>query len=198
VDRGAIGGTTDTITNLSIATNNGSFTDSDLFKFTLDVTRNATITVSPFGPTYLEGPQGGPVSSFNAQAQMDLQVQLFAADGSTILGTANATGVGASEVLTMTGVSAESYYIKVSPAPGATDHSQMYMLCNAVSGAAVVSTSVALNSTNDLVITDSATVGRSTISTSSPTPGRAGSSSVTRSISLAPRSPAPPATQPTR
>jgi hypothetical protein len=160
-NRGALGDVTDLINNASVATLN----DADYYKFTLGSTKNASITLSPFGPTYQQGPQGGTPAAFDAKAQMDLQLQMLGSNGSTVLGTANAAGVGADESLSLSNLAAGTYYLKVLPAAGAADSAQMYTLSTLISGTATpppvtTTTSVALDGSGRLTVTDTATSGK--------------------------------------
>ena len=145
-------GAVDSISNISLSTTS----DIDYYKLTLGSTSSANFSLTPTGPTYLQGPQGGATSSFNAAAQMDLQFQVLSANGTTVLGTANANGIGGSEVLSLSNLAAGTYYLKVLPAAGATDSAQVYTLSTNVSGAAATpTTTVALDGSNNLTITDS-------------------------------------------
>jgi hypothetical protein len=145
-------GGSDTISNVSLSTTS----DVDLYKFTLGSTASGNFSLTPTGPTYLQGPQGGATSSFNAAAQMDLQFQVLSSNGTTVLGTANANGVGGAESLSLSNLAAGTYYLKVLPAVGATDSAQMYTLSTTISGPAAPTTTVALDGSNNLTITDSA------------------------------------------
>jgi hypothetical protein len=155
VNRGTIT-SSDTISNVSLATTS----DLDYYKFTLGSSQNTTITLAPAGPTYLQGPQNGTVSSFNASAQMDLQLQVLSSNGTTVLSTANATSVGGSEIVSLSGLSAGTYFIKVMPASGATDNAQMYTLTTNVGAPVATSTAVAIDTSGNLTITDTATGGK--------------------------------------
>lgn len=84
------------------------------------------ITLTPVGPTYNEGPQGGSQSPFNAAAQSDLTLALFAPDGLTQLAFANNAGLGGAEFLSNLLVLTGDYFIRVA---GLTqDRIQMYRL----------------------------------------------------------------------
>ena len=83
-------------------------------------------TLTPLGPSYFEGPQGGSQSRIDSAAVSDLTLAIFATDGTTPLETANLTGLG--EIESLMGVSlpaAGEYYARVT---GTTDVTQMYQL----------------------------------------------------------------------
>jgi len=144
----------DALTNLSLSTTS----DVDYYKFTIATAKDVAVNVSPFGPTYLQGPQGGAVASFNASAQIDLEAQLIAADGTTVLWTANSTGLGGSEAFDFPNEPAGTYYIKVSAVSGAAQTAQMYNLTTTINE--VRSTTVALDGNQNLIITDATPGGK--------------------------------------
>jgi hypothetical protein len=133
VDRGTLADGTNTVSMVSIA----NTSDQDYFKFNIPSNKPVRVTVSPQGFTYLQGPQGGTTTSFNAKAQMDLQFQLIASDGTTVLQTVNATTAGNDESFTNVNLPAGTYYVRVTPAPGAANSAQMYNLTTLVGQAAV-------------------------------------------------------------
>jgi hypothetical protein len=133
VDRGTLADGADVVNMVSMSTLN----DQDYYKFTIPSNRPTRVTVSPLGTTYLQGPQNGQTSSFNAKAQMDLQFQLLASDGATVLQTVNSTTVGNDESFTNLNMPAGTYYVRVLPAPGAANSAQMYSLTTLVGQAAV-------------------------------------------------------------
>jgi hypothetical protein len=127
-----ISGTNDTLaTDLSIDAN----AEVDWFKFTTTLAASITVTVTPVGSTYDDTQQTGAnpnctLSNFsiNALSIADLNLQVLAPDGTTVLGTAAVNGVGLSETLTsVTLATAGTYFIKVyegnSPA-----ESQLYKI----------------------------------------------------------------------
>lgn len=95
-------------------------TDSDYLKFTITGSKNLTFNVSPFGPTYTQGAQGGATASFNAAAQGDLSITVYDTNGTTVLTTANATGLGGSETASLSNLPAGTYFLKVNIASGLT------------------------------------------------------------------------------
>lgn len=82
----------------------------------------ATITLTPVGTTYSQGPQGGSTANVNALAIHDLQFDLIGTDGTTILATRNSTGAGSAETLTaFTLPSTGRFFVRVSEASTASD-----------------------------------------------------------------------------
>jgi serralysin len=73
--------------------------DVDLFGFSVAPLSEVTLTLTPKGPTYNQGPQNGSTPSFNASALNNLNLQLIAADGTTVLATANTNGLGIAEII---------------------------------------------------------------------------------------------------
>ncbi|MDA1055940.1 MAG: matrixin family metalloprotease, partial [Planctomycetota bacterium] len=123
--------------------------DIDFFAFTLNTAQYVDLTLTPMGPTYLTGGQNSDGSctagtSFDASSQSDLALQLIDSDGVSVLQTASATGLGASEVLADVLLKNGTYFAMVT---GANDAAQMYEL-------SVVGTQAA---TVDITATDSET-----------------------------------------
>ena len=77
--------------------------DSDVDVHSFEVTTErpsvSSITVLPTGRVYMQGPQGGPESSYDSRSTLDLQFQLLDTDGMGVLGSASSTGPGEAEVL---------------------------------------------------------------------------------------------------
>ena len=106
--------------------------DTDVFRFTAVSAATANITLAPVGPTYLEGPQGGVGSSFNASNQSNLILELIDPDGSTVLATSNTGGLGESESIpNQSLVTGGVYYVRVT---GTQDLVQTYQLDVTVTG----------------------------------------------------------------
>ncbi|MEM8681247.1 MAG: matrixin family metalloprotease, partial [Planctomycetota bacterium] len=104
--------------------------DFDFFSFTVNGASELDITVDPVGPTYFQGPQGGGQSSYTPSEFSDLTLQLYDTDGTTLLTTANAGGLGFTEnILDFNVGAAGEYFIRVS---GAQNNVQMYQLDVAV------------------------------------------------------------------
>jgi serralysin len=96
--------------------------DIDVYSFAVSDALEVDITLDPVGPTYMNNS-----SSFDASAQSDLTLQLIGTDGTTVLATANATGVGASELISgFTLPAAGTFFVKITGAT--TDKIQTYQL----------------------------------------------------------------------
>lgn len=115
----SLGNSQSLVNNVSVFT-----ADLDNFKFTISGQRSVGFTLAPVGGTYQQGPQGGSASSFNASAQADLTLRIYSADGSTLLGSANATGSGGIETISGLPLEAGTYILRVS----GTGAAQMYSL----------------------------------------------------------------------
>lgn len=115
-------------TNIPMVTNaSTSPGDDDYYKFTLGASQFVTLTASPVGTTYQQGPQDTGVSSpFNGAQQSDLTLNIYAANGTTLLGSVNATGLGASETLTGLSLAPGTYVVRV--ATTGSGSTQMYKL----------------------------------------------------------------------
>jgi serralysin len=101
-------------------------TETDFFSFNVTDAGSVQVTLTPVGPTYQNGPQGGSQSAFDAQRQSDLTLEIRDAVSGTSLATANATGLGESEVIEFA-VSGPGTYVAI--ASGLTvDAAQMYRL----------------------------------------------------------------------
>ncbi len=100
--------------------------DHDYFKFTVSAGKTVSFTATPEGTTYTQGPQNGTTASFNALAQGNLSLTLYNTNGTTVLQTATANGIGLSETLSNLTLQAGTYYVKVNIAAGGA--AQMYKL----------------------------------------------------------------------
>ncbi|MCA9206225.1 MAG: pre-peptidase C-terminal domain-containing protein, partial [Planctomycetales bacterium] len=74
--------------------------DVDVFSFSVASASTVDLTLTPIGPTYNQGPQGGTQTSFNAAAQGNLNLELLDSNGTTVLALANVNGVGSPEAIT--------------------------------------------------------------------------------------------------
>jgi serralysin len=100
--------------------------DNDYWSFTIDVPSRVDLTLTPLGPTYSEGPQGGTQGLFNTSAQSDLMLRLYNGSGSTLLATANNAGLaGVESLVDMALVSAGTYVVRVT---GSANAAQFYQL----------------------------------------------------------------------
>ena len=115
---------------LTLATNVSTSTDDlDYFEFTLDGNRTLSLSAAPVGGTYSQGPQsGGSVASFDAAAQADLSLNVYAADGTTLIASANLTTLGGAESINGLNLVAGSYVIRVTGISAIAGATQMYAL----------------------------------------------------------------------
>jgi len=98
--------------------------DEDFFKFTVSSNASVTVSVSPVGYTYSQGPQGGSESSFNAAAQSNLSITLYDTNGSTVLTSINDAPAGSVEQLADYNLPGPgTYFIEVN---GNANAAQMY------------------------------------------------------------------------
>jgi serralysin len=105
--------------------------DIDYYSFTVGADSTVDVTLAPLGPTYNQGPQGGTQSSFNGAAQSDLSLAVVDLNGTTVIASANATGLGGSEILVGVGLAdAGQYFVRVT---GANNAAQLYQLDVSVS-----------------------------------------------------------------
>lgn len=115
-------------TNLSV----DSTTDSDFYSFSASQGSQATVTLTPTGSTYLNGPQNPNGSctvgtNFDSLAQSDLAVEIRGQSGANVLGSADANGAGFAETITDVALpeGAGTYFVRTS---GLNDFNQMYDL----------------------------------------------------------------------
>ena len=100
--------------------------DVDYFSFTVGANTELDAVLIPKGPTYNQGPQDGSQSAFNTAAQSNLTLQILDTNGSTILASANNTGIGGTESLNDIGLaSGGTYYVRIT---GAQNAAQLYEL----------------------------------------------------------------------
>ena len=114
----SIGNSARTITVAPTATDFVSIdsqTDTDFYKFTLSEPATATVLLEALGFTYNAGTQGGTEGAFDSKSRSDLKLAVLAADGTTVLGSADATGLGGNETVTVF-VGAGDYYLRVTGA----------------------------------------------------------------------------------
>jgi len=100
----------DAIDFLSIDDNS----DVDFFQFTVNTPGLVNLTLTPLGPTYQEGLQGGVQSPLDTSAQSDLILSVFDRDGTSLLEFANNTGIGmAEEISSLSLDSPGDYYVQI-------------------------------------------------------------------------------------
>ncbi len=101
--------------------------DSDFFSFTVDAAATISLSLTPKGPTYMVGPVGATESSYNAASQSNLSLRLFDKNGSTLLATADNSGIGSGEAINSLSLpAAGTYYVKINGST--TDVIQLYQL----------------------------------------------------------------------
>jgi len=100
--------------------------DTDFLSFTTSAAGLLDVTLTPRGPTYNEGPQGGSQSPFDTSAQSDLTLTLFDTDGSTSLATINVNPAGGTETLVDFDLGqVGTYFVRVT---GSANSAQLYEL----------------------------------------------------------------------
>lgn len=109
--------------------------DLDFFKFSVAETAEVDVVLTPKGPTYQEGPQNGAQNPYPTASFSDLTLQVIDSDGSTVLASIDATGLGSAEVVNdLTLGDAGDYFIRVG---GKQNQVQMYSLSIGVTFTAV-------------------------------------------------------------
>ena len=98
--------------------------DTDYFRFNVSSAGLLDLTLTPLGPTYNEGPQGGSQSAFVTSALSDLALTLYDVDGTTVLQTAASQPIGVAEQISSFSIASPGdYYIRVT---GAQNAAQFY------------------------------------------------------------------------
>ena len=119
---------TDTVvefTDVDFLSIDGS-SDVDYFRFTILTPSLIDFELTPLGPSYLEGPQGGSENLFNTATMSDLSLTLWDSDGTSILDFANDNGLGGEEQLQSVFLPQRGdYYVSVA---GAQNAAQFYEL----------------------------------------------------------------------
>jgi hypothetical protein len=110
--------------------------DTDFYSFSLAQTLDVTLDLIPQGATYSVGATENSETTFNSKALSNLTLALFDVNGTTILETANATGLGGSESIERQ-LAAGTYFARVT---GSNDNVQLYKL--AIAGEALPPTVV--------------------------------------------------------
>lgn len=125
-------------------------TDEDWFRVTLIGTRDLIVSAAPAGGSYSAGQQvtscGGTALLINATAAGNIEILLYASNGTTILQTVNATPHGQAETLTRNDLAPGAYYIRVRDRGFNTpvnQYVQQYSLIVRVDGAVAPPTAIA-------------------------------------------------------
>ena len=98
--------------------------DIDVFEFDVTSTTDITLVLTPVGPTYLQGPEGGSESQLDTTRLADINLELLDSDGTTVLNFSASSQLGAIETINAN-VDAGTYYARVS---SLTNDVQMYQL----------------------------------------------------------------------
>jgi len=94
-----------------------SATDTDFYSFTTLTPGKLTVLLEALGITYDARPQdNGTAFLFNARNRIDLALTLFDTNGTTVLQTVNATGLGGDESLTFDLLTPGTYFVRVNGA----------------------------------------------------------------------------------
>ncbi|MEM2786201.1 MAG: matrixin family metalloprotease [Candidatus Nitrosotenuis sp.] len=73
--------------------------DVDWFRVVVPGGNSLTTTIVPVGSTYSQGPQGGQTQQRSSHMILNLRLSIYRANGTTLLGQADANGLGGSEVV---------------------------------------------------------------------------------------------------
>ncbi|MGD9690140.1 MAG: matrixin family metalloprotease [Phycisphaerales bacterium] len=134
--------------------------EQDWFRFTLAQPLLVSVTLSPVGSNYLDGPQNGNGScsagtAEDAVAQANLRLQLFGPDGAIPIFTADANAAGSSEIASQILCPAADSFIRVSETAAVTG-TQLYRF--------TITTSTALTlGATDGTFTDKVVLGWSSV-----------------------------------
>lgn len=100
--------------------------DVDYFSFTIDAPAVLSASLTPKGVSYDQGPPGGSITTYNSKAQSDLRLEIYDRNGTSLLASANNTGVGFSEFVNdLLLPNAGTYYARVA---GGANNVQLYQL----------------------------------------------------------------------
>jgi hypothetical protein len=109
--------------NLPVAVNEVDFfsidssTDTDFYSFTVTDAGLVTVNLEALGVAYNIGVEGsgGATINFNTSQRSDLRFDLLATDGSTVLTSLNATGLGGNELLSNFNLNASgTYFLRIN------------------------------------------------------------------------------------
>ncbi len=113
--------------------------DYDYLKFTLTSSKTVSLAANPFGPSYLQGPDGGTATLFDARMQGDLSLAIFGPDGTTLLDNAASNPLGIPEVASAS-LPPGTYYLRVGISSGTTQPYDLSMTITNPSAIAPAST----------------------------------------------------------
>jgi hypothetical protein len=106
--------------------------DIDYYRFTVGPNRRISIGVGPIGSTYNVGPLtdcNASYPSVNTRAIQNLELELLAPDGTTVLASATRNGIGFGErIVAPLYPAGGTFYVRVFSGAGSTDDVQRYAL----------------------------------------------------------------------
>ena len=126
-----------TVMDISIDDGGGE----DWFSVALGAGEQITAMTTPAGTPYLEGPQNGngtcsAGTMFDPTTELDLQIEIIAPDGTTVLASANDTGLGGTEMVSAIAGGAGTYFVRVFNGD-AINRAQAYILTTTSDGLAL-------------------------------------------------------------
>lgn len=100
--------------------------DTDFFRFTVSAAGLVDLTLTPLGPTYQEGAQGGTQSPLVTSELSNLALTLFDTDGTSVLQTAASQPIGVAEQISDFAIASPGdYFVRIT---GAQNAAQFYQL----------------------------------------------------------------------
>lgn len=126
-----------TRTNLGTVSNNQTVnnlstdkrSDVDWYRVLVPAGKTLSITITPEGGVYQQGPQGGSVTTRNANAVHQLRVTAFLADGTTQLGSTTASAAGQTAILSnVVPPLSNELFIRVDAVAGTLNDIQLYRM----------------------------------------------------------------------
>jgi len=128
---GVLSGSTVNVNNVSIDSNSFFTVDIDWYRFTMPVSGTVSVTVTPVGVSYPNGPQDGMsctvTGTVDALSIHDLAFELYAPDATTVIASANDNPIGLPESVTDVPLNQGTHYIRVFSVSDSSDV-QMYRL----------------------------------------------------------------------
>lgn len=136
--------------------------NSDIDYFRINVREDSSLEalLTPVGPTYQQGPQGGTQTTFNAARQSDLRLQVFNFQGN-LVGSAPVTGLGQVERVDELNLEGgTSYFLRIIGSANATQFYRLDATLDAAvpGGTEVELTQVTANSSQLSLVNDGVTM----------------------------------------
>lgn len=105
-------------------------TDVDWYRLIVPANRKITITVIPVGASYSVGPDGGTATPIDTRRIQNLQLELRASNGTTVLASATTNGLGAPEQISsyLLPPAGGTFYARVFSGPGSSNDVQRYRI----------------------------------------------------------------------